>query len=107
MSAILPVRAPFMHRQTGAAASLRRVRALVRRHGYLLLKSWPRIVSVVYYPTVTMALWAFVTIYLGPSNSFLRYAPGFFLGAVPLWDCSFGGRPSVSLTFMRCTLWPN
>ena len=32
--------------QAGPAASVRRVGALVRRHAYLLLKSWPRIVSM-------------------------------------------------------------
>ena len=31
-------------------------------------KSWPRIVSMTYYPTVTMVLWAFVTLYLAPTN---------------------------------------
>ena len=53
-----------LHPQTGVAASARRVRAIVRRHAYLLLKSWPRMVSMMYYPTVTMILWAFITIYL-------------------------------------------
>jgi len=101
MSTVLPSRAPLMYRQNGAAASLRRVRGLVRRHAYLLLKSWPRVVSMVYYPTVTMVLWAFVTIYLAPTNSFLRDAPGFFLGAVLLWDVLFRGQLGVSLTFIE------
>jgi ABC-2 type transport system permease protein len=101
MSTVLPSRAPLLHPQNGAAASLRRVRGLVRRHAYLLLKSWPRVVSMVYYPTVTMVLWAFVTIYLAPSNAFLRDAPGFFLGAVLLWDVLFRGQLGVSLTFIE------
>jgi ABC-2 type transport system permease protein len=54
-----------------------------------------------YYPTVTMVLWAFVTIYLAPSNSFLRDAPGFFIGAVLLWDVLFRGQLGVSLTFIE------
>ena len=78
-----------LYPQTGVAASARRVRALIRRHAYLLLKSWPRLVSMIYYPTVTMVLWGFVTIYLKPTNSFLQSAPGFFLGAVLLWDVLF------------------
>ena len=90
-----------LHPQTGAAASLRRVRAMVRRHSYLLLKSWPRLVSMAYYPTVTMALWAFVTIYLTPTTSFLQDAPGFFIGAVLLWDVLFRGQLGVSLTFLE------
>jgi ABC-2 type transport system permease protein len=88
-------------RHRGIAASLRRIRALIRRHAYLLLKSWPRLVSMAYYPTVTMVLWAFLTIYLAPSNRFLADAPGFFIGAVLLWDVLFRGQLGVSLTFIE------
>ena len=87
--------------QTGVLASLRRVRALCRRHAYLLLKSWPRLVSIAYYPTVTMVLWAFLTLYLAPTNCFLKSAPGFFIGAVLLWDVLFRGQLGVSLTFIE------
>ncbi len=97
LSAAQPVAAP----QAGVLASLRRVRALCRRHGYLLLKSWPRLVSIAYYPTVTMVLWAFLTLYLAPTNSFLKSAPGFFIGAVLLWDVLFRGQLGVSLTFIE------
>src|SRR5438552_12731036 len=90
-----------LYPQTGVAASARRVRALIRRHAYLLLKSWPRLVSMIYYPTVTMVLWGFVTIYLKPTNHFLKDAPGFFIGAVLLWDVLFRGQLGVSLTFIE------
>jgi ABC-2 type transport system permease protein len=56
---------------------------------------------MIYYPTVTMILWGFVTIYLKPTNSFLQSAPGFFLGAVLLWDVLFRGQLGVSLTFIE------
>ena len=90
-----------LYPQHGAMASARRVRALIRRHAYLLLKSWPRLVSMAYYPTVTMVLWAFLTLYLKPTNSFLKDAPGFFIGAVLLWDVLFRGQLGVSLTFIE------
>jgi ABC-2 type transport system permease protein len=93
--------AELLYPQSGPAASMRRVRALIRRHAYLLLKSWPRLVSMMYYPTVTMVLWGFVTLYLAPSNSFLQSAPGFFIGAVLLWDVLFRGQLGVSLTFIE------
>lgn len=92
---------PPIERYHGGAASVRRVLALVRRHAYLLLKSWPRIVSMAYYPTVTMVLWAFLTLYLAPTASFLQSAPGFFIGAVLLWDVLFRGQLGVSLTFVE------
>jgi ABC-2 type transport system permease protein len=90
-----------VHPQSGGAASARRVRAIVRRHAYLFLKSWPRVVSTMYYPTVTMVLWAFITVYLQPSASFLQDAPGFFIGAVLLWDVLYRGQLGVSLTFIE------
>ncbi len=74
---------------------------MLRRHGYLIVKSWTRIVSMMYYPTVTMVVWAFVTLYLAPTNNFLRDAPGFFIGAVLLWDVLFRGQLGVSLTFIE------
>src|SRR5437867_2312892 len=90
-----------LYPQSGFAPSARRVRALIRRHAYLLLKSWPRIVSMAYYPTVTMVLWAFLTIYLTPTTNFLKDAPGFFIGAVLLWDVLFRGQLGVSLTLVE------
>lgn len=90
-----------IEQQGGGAAAARRVFALVRRHAYLLVKSWPRLVSMAYYPTVTMVLWAFVTMYLAPTNALLRDAPGLFIGAVLLWDVLFRGQLGVSLTFIE------
>ena len=90
-----------LYPQSGVAPSARRVRALIRRHAYLLLKSWPRLVSMAYYPTVTMVLWAFLTIYLTPTTNFLKDAPGFFIGAVLLWDILFRGQLGVSLTLIE------
>lgn len=83
------------------AASAQRIGAIVERHGYLMLRSWPRMLSLTYYPTVTMVLWAFVTLYLAPTNNLLRDAPGFFIGAVLLWDVLFRGQLGVSLTFFE------
>ncbi len=90
-----------IERYSGAAASARRVRGVLRRHGYLILKSWTRIASMMYYPTVTMVVWGFVTVYLAPTNNFLKDAPGFFIGAVLLWDLLFRGQLGVSLTFIE------
>src|SRR3954452_15273668 len=74
---------------------------MLERHGHLLLKAWPRLISMIYYPTVTMILWGFVTLYLAPTSSFLASAPGFFIAAVLLWDILFRGQLGVSLTFFE------
>ena len=101
-SAEVVQRAELLRRATPASrASARRVRAVLRRHAYLILKSPTRIVSMMYYPTVTMIVWALLTLYLAPTNSFLKDAPGFFIGAVLLWDVLFRGQLGVSLTFIE------
>jgi ABC-2 type transport system permease protein len=87
--------------RSAAAASCNRIAAVVLRHAYLLRKSWPRIIALVYYPTVTMVLWAFLTVYLAPANRFLSDAPGFFIGAVLLWDVLFRAQLGVSLSFFE------
>jgi len=87
-------------RYEGIPASARRVRGVLRRHVYLILKSWTRIVSMMYYPTVTMIVWAFVTLYLAPTNDFLRDAPG----SSSRRCCSGTSSPrqlGVSLTFIE------
>ena len=84
-----------------ASGSANRIVALIERHAYLLLKSWPRLVSMAYYPTVTMIMWGFVTVYLRPTSNFLADAPGLFIGAVLLWDILFRGQLGVSLTFFE------
>lgn len=86
---------------TGAAASWLRIAAIIRRHTYLMLKSWPRIVSMMYYPTVTMIVWGFLTVYLAPTSSFLQNAPGLLIGAVLLWDVLFRSQLGVSLTYVE------
>jgi len=49
VTAEIPGEVPrVVDRQRGVVPSLRRIRALIRRHAYLLLKSWPRIVSMAY-----------------------------------------------------------
>jgi hypothetical protein len=63
-------------------SSANRILALVEAARLPDALSWPRIVSMAYYPTVTMILWAFVTIYLRLTSNFLADAPGLFIGAV-------------------------
>ncbi|MEK7191113.1 MAG: ABC transporter permease, partial [Pseudomonadota bacterium] len=43
--------------QSGPVASLRRIGGIVRRHVYLLRGSGPRILELVYWPTMQMVLW--------------------------------------------------
>ena len=41
-----------------------RIVAMVLRHLYLMRSSWPRVLELMYWPTIQMVIWGFVTLYL-------------------------------------------
>src|SRR3989344_6055101 len=90
-----------LYRVDGAGASLRRVAALLIRHLYLLRGSWPRVLELMYWPTVQMVLWGFITLFLVNHSSWLAQASGVLLTGVLLWDVLFRGQLGVSLVFME------
>jgi len=87
--------------QSGPRASLRRIGGIVRRHMYLLRSSGPRILELVYWPTIQMVLWGFITLFLMNHSSWLAQASGVLISAVLLWDVLFRGQLGVSLVFME------
>ena len=90
--------------ETAAArfvGSLRRIGALVLRHLYLLRGSWPRVFELMYWPTVQMILWGFITAFLAGRSSYLAQASGVLISAVLLWDVLFRGQLGVSVVFLE------
>ncbi len=90
-------------RPTGSAVifSPYRVGALVLRYLYLYRNSWPRILELVYWPTVQMILWGFMTKFLLTESSFLAQASGVLISAVLLWDILYRSQLGVSLIFFE------
>ncbi len=78
-----------------------RVGALVLRYLYLYRSSWPRILELVYWPTVQMILWGFMTKFLLTESSFLAQASGVLISAVLLWDILYRSQLGVSLIFFE------
>ncbi|MHB8535498.1 MAG: ABC transporter permease [Sulfuricaulis sp.] len=89
------------HAHTGFIPSLRRVYSLVLRHTYLLRSSGPRILELVYWPTMQMVLWGFITMFLVNHSSWIAQASGVLLSGVLLWDVLFRSQLGVSLVFME------
>lgn len=86
---------------SGFLPSLRRIGALVQRNLYLLRSSGPRILELVYWPTVQMVLWGFITLFLVSHSSWVAQASGVLISGVLLWDVLFRGQLGVSLVFME------
>ena len=83
------------------AFSLNRVAAMVRRYWYLLRSSWPRILDLIYWPTVQMLMWGFLQMYVAQNAGYFARAGGVFIGAVLLWDILFRGQLGFSISFLE------
>jgi len=74
---------------------------MVLRYLFLLRRSWPRIIELIYWPTVQMILWGFITRFFLTHSSWLAQAAGVLIGAVLLWDVLYRGQLGVSLMFFE------
>ena len=82
-------------------AAARRIWGMVLRHYYLMRGSWPRLVDLVYWPTLQMTLWGFITLFLMTKSSWLAQTAGVLLSAALLWDVLFRGQISLFLSFLE------
>jgi ABC-2 type transport system permease protein len=86
---------------TGTGFSRRRVLAMVLRYWYLLRGSWPRIVELMYWPTIQMIMWGFITLHLRENSSWVAEAAGVLISGVLLWDILFRGQLGYTLPFLE------
>ena len=74
---------------------------MMLRYWYLLRSSWPRLLELVYWPTVQMFIWGFLQFYISQNAGFFARAGGTFIGAVLLWDILFRGQLGFSISFLE------
>lgn len=88
----------------GGGFSPGRVYAMLLRYLYLLRTSWPRVFELIYWPTIQMVLWGFMSQFLRTNSSWVASAFGVLIAAVLLWDVLFRGQLGVSVSFLE-ELW--
>ena len=81
--------------------SWRRVGAMILRYLYLLRGSWPRVVELIYWPTVQVLLWGFITQFFLYHSSWVMQTAGVLLAGVLLWDVLFRSQLGVSISFLE------
>jgi len=86
-------------RATGSTVG--RIGAMVLRHLYLMRTSWPRVFELMYWPTIQMILWGFITRFFLEHSSYVAQAAGVLIAAVLLWDVLFRGQLGFSLSFLE------
>jgi ABC-2 type transport system permease protein len=90
-----------MRRFGEAAFSPARVWAMLLRYLYILRSSWPRTLELLYWPTLQMLIWGFMSQFLRGNSSYVAQAFGVLLGAVMLWDLLFRSQLGLSISFLE------
>ena len=78
-----------------------RVWAMLLRYLYILRSSWPRTLELLYWPTLQMLIWGFMSQFLRTNSSYVAAAFGVLLGAVMLWDMLFRSQLGLSISFLE------
>lgn len=84
------------------ASAARRIWAIVYRHLALYRRSWPRVVELMYWPTLQMLVWGFVSTWLAALQpGVLPFAAGVLLGGVLLWEVALRSQMGFAISFLE------
>ncbi len=81
-----------------------RIGAVFSRYFYLYRTSWPRILELIYWPTIFMLLWGFLQKFVSAQASEVSNALGAILAGFFLWDMMFRSQMGLAMCFME-DLW--
>ena len=82
-----------------------RIYALLVRYKNISFGSFPRLISIFYWPSVQILFWGFFTNFLISNNSFgVWSALNIILSAVVLWDILFRGQLGLTMSFLEGNL---
>jgi len=75
--------------------------ALSLRHIYLIKGSFPRILDLIYWPTIQIFLWGFISKFFTLSSTYYENTVGIILSAAILYDFLFRSSISYNMMFLE------
>ena len=79
-----------------------RIVALLIRYKNISFGSFPRLISIFYWPSVQILFWGFFTNFLISNNSYSGLGIlNIILSAVILWDILFRGQLGLTMSFLE------
>ena len=81
--------------------SWNKIFALSLRHIYLIKGSFPRILDLIYWPTIQILLWGFISKFFTLNSSFFENTVGIILSAAILYDFLFRSSISYNMMFLE------
>ena len=78
-----------------------KIYGLILRHVYLIKSSFPRILDLIYWPTIQIFLWGFISEFFTLSSSYYSNTVGIILTAAILYDFLFRSSISYNMMFLE------
>tara|TARA_B100001996_G_scaffold382384_1_gene374067 strand:+ start:861 stop:1652 length:792 start_codon:yes stop_codon:yes gene_type:complete len=78
-----------------------KIYALGLRHLYLISNSVPRIIDLIYWPTVQIFLWGFISKFFTENSAYYNNTVGIILTAAILYDFLFRSSISFNMMFLE------
>jgi ABC-2 type transport system permease protein len=78
-----------------------RIYALFLRHFYLIKSSFPRLLDLIYWPTIQIILWGFISKFFTMHSDFYNHTAGIILSAAILYDFLFRSSISFNMLFLE------
>ena len=78
-----------------------RIYALFLRHFYLIKSSFPRILDLIYWPTIQIILWGFISKFFTMHSDIYNNTVGIILTAAILYDFLFRSSISFNMLFLE------
>ena len=78
-----------------------RMYALFLRHIYLIKSSFPRILDLIYWPTIQIVLWGFISKFFTLHSDFYNHTIGIILSCAILYDFLFRSSISFNMLFLE------
>ena len=81
--------------------NLNKMYGLFLRHFYLIKSSLPRVLDLIYWPTIQILLWGFISKFFTLNSSYYENTVGIILSAAILYDFLFRSSISYNMMFLE------
>ena len=81
--------------------SLTRIYGLFLRHFYLITRSFPRVLDLIYWPTIQITLWGFISNFFASHTTYYNNAVGVILTCAILYDFLFRTSIGFNMLFLE------
>tara|TARA_B100001123_G_scaffold230108_1_gene258750 strand:+ start:923 stop:1714 length:792 start_codon:yes stop_codon:yes gene_type:complete len=81
--------------------SLIRIYGLFLRHFYLITRSFPRVLDLIYWPSIQITLWGFISNFFASHSTYYNNAVGVILTCAILYDFLFRTSIGFNMLFLE------